>query len=152
MTPTMFLAPAGAVGPDDEVRPAQEIEVQRVVLEHEQVVEELAELVGRRRRVDVVQVVEGPGRRHVVRRRADAADALRDARHLLGGPADAEPLEPAQFGDLEVRVGHLALVVQEDLDLAVAFEARDGVDGDVLAHTVAPVRRRWRRDVGSENR
>ena len=138
--------------PDDEIRPAEEVEVQRVILEHEEVVEEFADLVAGRRRVDVVEVVEGAGRGHVVRRGTDAADALRDLRHFLGGAPDAEPLEAAQFGDLQVRVGHLARVVEEDLDLAVAFESRDGVDGDALAHTVAPVCRRRSRDVGSENR
>jgi len=31
---------------------------------------------------------------------------------------------------LKIRVGHLAFVVQEDIDLAVAFEPRDRIDRD----------------------
>jgi len=54
---------------------------------------------------------------------AHAADARRDARQLLDGTADAEALEAAQLGDLEIDVGDLAGVVDEDLDLAVALEA-----------------------------
>ena len=73
------------------------------------------------------QRVQGLGGRHVVRLGTHAADAVGDARHLLGRPADAELLEAAQLGDLEVDVGDVALVVQEDLDLAVAFEPGDRV-------------------------
>jgi len=43
-----------------------------------------------------------------------------------------EPLEPAQFRDLEVRVGHSPWSSRKISSLPVAFESRDGVDGDVL--------------------
>ena len=45
------------------------------------------------------------------------------------GPAHAEGLEAAQLGDLEVGVLDVAGRVEEDLDLAVALEARDRIDG-----------------------
>ncbi len=48
------------------------------------------------------------------------------------GRPTTEALEAAQFGDLEIGVGDLALVVQEDLDLAVAFQAGDRVNCDAL--------------------
>ena len=43
-------------------------------------------------------------------------------------------LEAAQLRDLEIAFGHIALVVEEDLDLAVAFEPGDGVDGEMGGH------------------
>ncbi len=66
--------------------------------------------------------------------RADAADARHEARHLVKRPALAEALEAAHLRDVEVRVLHLALVVELDGDLAVAFKARYRIDGDGLAH------------------
>ena len=88
-------------------------------------------------RLDVIQRIQRLGGRHVVRLGAHAADAVGDARHFLGRPADAELLEAAQLGDDEVGVRHIPLVVQEDLDLAVAFQARDGINADLL-HRAAP--------------
>ena len=108
-TPRMFRSAAGAVGADDEVRPAQGVEVRRVVGGVEDAVEQLAELLGRRRRIDVEHGVQGLGGRHVVGLGADAADAGRQVRHVLGRPAHAELLEAAQLGDLQVGVGHVAL-------------------------------------------
>jgi hypothetical protein len=78
----------------------------------------------------VVDRVAGLGGGHVVGFRADAADAVGQRRHLLDGAADAEALEATQLGDLEVGVGDLAVRIEEDLDLAVALEPGDGVDGD----------------------
>ena len=37
----------------------------------------------------------------------------------------AEHLEAAQFGHLQVGAFHVALVIEEDVNLAVAFEAGD---------------------------
>ena len=125
------------VGADNEVRTAQRVEVRGVVGDVEGRVEHLAHLLGRRRRLDVKQRVQRLGGRHVVRLGADAADAVGDARHLLGRPADAELLEAAQLRDLEVGVRDVALSFEEDLDLAVTFEARDGINGDLL-HRAAP--------------
>ena len=60
--------------------------------------------------------------------RADAADARGDGRHLVIGPALGEFLEAAHLGDVELRFGDAARVVQEDIDLGVAFDAGDGVE------------------------
>ena len=119
-------------GTDDEVRPAQGVEVRRVVGGVEDAVEQFAELLGRRRRIDVEHRVQRLGGRHVVGLGADAANAGRQVGHVLGRPAHAELLEAAQLRDLQVGVGHVALVVEEDVDLAVAFQPRDGVDGDTF--------------------
>ena len=115
---------------DHEVGAAQGVEVGGVVGHVEGAVEQLAQELGGPRRVDVVDRVGGLRGGHVVRFRADAADAVGQRRHLLHGAADAEPLEAAQLRNLEVRVGDLTVRIEEDLDLAVALEPGDGVDGD----------------------
>ena len=117
---------------DDEVRPAQGVEVRRVVGGVEDAVEQLAELLGRRRRIDVEHGVQGLGGRQVMGLGADAADPRRQVRHVLGRPAHAELLEAAQLGNLQVGVGHVALVVEEDVDLAVTFQPGDGINGNTL--------------------
>ena len=125
----------GGIGgrPDDEVGAGEHVEVGRVVAHVEGVVEQLAELAPRGSRLDPEDAVDGLGGGHVVRLGADAADARRDARELLDRAADAEALEAAQLGDLEVDVGDLAGVVHEDLDLAVTLEPGDRIDSD-LSH------------------
>jgi len=67
----------------------------------------------------------------VVRGGADAADAAGELGHVLGGTAAGEHLEAAQLGHLEVGAFDVALAIEVDVDLAVAFEARDRVDRDV---------------------
>ncbi len=133
----MFRSAGGAVGADDEVGAAQGVEVGRMVGGEEDAVEQLAQLLGRRRRIDVKHVVQRLGGGHVVGLGADAADAVGQVRHVFGGPAYAEFLEAPQLGDLQVGVGHISLVVEEDVDLAVAFQPRDGVDGNAF-HEFVP--------------
>ena len=53
------------------------------------------------------------------------------------GRPTREGLKAAQLRDLEVGVGNIALLVEEDLDLAVPFQAGDGIDGDAV-HDVPP--------------
>ncbi len=60
---------------------------------------------------------------------ANAADPVGDVGHVFGHPTDAELLEAAQFRDLQVGVCHLALLVQENINFAVAFEAGDWING-----------------------
>ena len=81
--------------------------------------------------------VGGFGGGHVMRLRADAADAVGQHRHFFDRPAHAKLLEAAQLGDLKVGVGDVALVVQKDLDLAVPFQARDRVNADSLHHVAS---------------
>src|ERR1035438_3853182 len=61
---------------------------------------------------------------------ADTADAAGDLRHVLRWACEGEYFEAAQFGDLQVGAFDVALVIEEDVDLAVAFETRDRVDGE----------------------
>jgi len=140
----------GRVGrrPDHEVGAGEDVEVRRVVGDEERVVEQFTEAPPGRRGLDAEHGVDGLRRGHMVRLRADAADARRDAGQLLDRAADAEPFEAAQLGDLEVDVGDLAGVVHEDLDLAVALEAGDGIDGYLLHQTLALLSR----ELASPNR
>ncbi len=117
-------------GADDEVGAAQDVDVQGVVFQHEGVIDQLADLAAAEARLDLVQVVQGLGGGHVMGGGADTADAAGDLRHVLGRSAEAEHLEAAQLGHLQVGAFDVALVVEEDVDLAVAFEAGDGIDGE----------------------
>ena len=121
--------------PDDEIGTAQGVEVRRMVGGVENAVEQLAELLGRRRRIDVEHGVEGLGGRQVVGLGADAADPRRQVRHVLGRPAHAELLEAAKLRNLQIGVGHVALLVEEDVDLAVTFEPRNGINRNTFHHS-----------------
>ena len=90
--------------------------------------------------LDADDLVARLDRGQVMADRADAADALGDQRHLEEHPAFAELLEAAELVDVEDRLLDLALVVQMDDDLGVAFDARDGLDDDFLAHDPSPHR------------
>ncbi len=118
--------------PHDEVRRGQVVEVQEVVVEHVRVIYHPPESLAVGRQLNFVNRVRCLRACEVVDERSNAADARRDPGDLLHRPAHAELLEAAQLRDLEVRLGYVAGVVQEDGDLAVAFQARDGVDLDFL--------------------
>src|ERR1035441_10178167 len=96
----------------DEVGSAQDKEVQGMVLQRERVIDQLADLAARRGGLDLVEIVEGLGGGHVMRGGADTADAA---------------------GDLQVGAFDVALVIEEDVDLAVTFKACDRVDGEAAA-------------------
>ena len=65
---------------------------------------------------------------------ADAADARGDAGHFLVRPALAKLLEAAKLDHVELGVGHVAGVVQENADLGVALDAGYGVNDDAFRH------------------
>ncbi len=98
----------------------------------EGVVEQSAQLLGRAGRIDVVDRVAGLGAGHVVRLGADAADPGGDPGEFLHRPAHAKLLEAPQLGDAQIGVGHVPVVIEEDVDAAVTLQAGDRVDGDRL--------------------
>ena len=118
------------LGSDDKVGSAEDKDMQGMVFEHEGVIDQLAELAARRGGLDLVEVVERLGGGHVVGGGADPAYSAGDLRHVLGRAAKAKHLEPAQLGHLHVSPFHVALVIQEDVNLAVALEAGDRLDED----------------------
>ena len=109
-------------------------EAQGVRLDHLGQIQHPPELRGGMRNADRHDGFAGFGGGQHMRDRADAADARREAGHLVKRPAFRELLKAAHLRDVKVRVLHLALAVELDGDLAVAFEARYGIDGDRLGH------------------
>ena len=124
------------IRPQDKVGRAQDVKVDRVVGDVEGGVEQLAQLLGGGRRVNVKDGIARLGRGHVVRLRADAADARRDVGQLFHAPALGELFEPAQLGDHQVSVGDVALVVEKDVNLPVAFQPGDGINADFFHATL----------------
>ena len=109
--------------PEHEVRCGQCIEVRDVAVHVVRGVEQLTELHRRLLGGGFEHAVQCLGGAQVVRSGAYAAKPGGDLVQLVDRPADAELLEAPQLGHLPVGVGDVPLVVQEDLDLAVAFQA-----------------------------
>ena len=129
----MLRCAGRSIGAQNEVRPAKVVEVQSVVFDHEGAVHQFADLLRGLRRIDVIDGIERLGRCHVVRHGTYAADARSDLRHLLHRPALYELLETAQLRHLEIGAIDFAGIVEKDLDLAVALQPRDRIDGDAAA-------------------
>jgi hypothetical protein len=89
---------------------------------------EFPQFLGSRGRIDLVYGVYGLTRGQMVYGRSNAADARHYARDLLYGHALHEFLEAAKFRHLEIAVGYTAVVVQEDVNLPVALQTRNGVN------------------------
>ena len=118
---------------EQQVGRGQVEEMQRVRLQDLAVVHQPAQFLGGRRqprchRAD--DLVQRLGRGQVMRHRADAAQALHHHRHFPIRPALDEFFEAAEFDDVQAHLMHLVVLVEQDRDLAVAFDARDRVDGD----------------------
>ncbi len=89
------------------------------------------------------------GRGHVTGFRADTADPVRQIRHLLGRTRHAEPLEAAEFRDLKIGVGHLAVDEVHPFVLNAITELLEGLAGGAdLDVEVAPEDLEVERQVG----
>ena len=121
-------------GTYDEIGPAEKIEMQEMVLAHEGRVYKFAKFLCCRRRIDMPQVVETFGRCYVMGRRTDAANPRGNARHFFGGPAETECFKAAKLRHLQKCTFDIPLIIEEYLDLAVAFQSRDGIYCYQLAH------------------
>ncbi len=109
-------------------------EAEGVRLDHLGEIQHAAQLRGGMRNADGHDGFAGLGRGDEMGDGADAADAGHEAGHLVKGTALGELLKATHLSDMEVRVFNFALAVELNGDLAVAFKACDGVDGDGLAH------------------
>ena len=65
-----------------------------------------------------------------MRHRANAAQTLHHHRDFPVRPAFDEFLEAAEFDDMQTHLLHALLIVEQDRDLAVAFDTRHRIDGD----------------------
>ncbi len=90
-------------------------------------IEKLPELLRCTRRICLVNGVYGLTRGQMVCRRSDAADSGNDSRKFFHRSSQTEDLESSQLRDLKVSVFHVALVVQEDLDLPMPFQPGDRI-------------------------
>ena len=116
---------------EEQVGGRQVEEVQGVGLEDLPIVHQAADLLGRGGEGQGADHrVEGLGGGQVVAHRADAAQALHHHRHFPVGAALDELLEAPELDDVQPRLFHVAGLVEQQGDLAVAFHPRDGVDGD----------------------
>ncbi len=66
--------------------------------------------------------------------RTDAAEPLHGDRHLPVGPALDESLEAAKLDDVQPRLLHVIVFVEQNADLAVSFDA-----GDRLNHNATRI-------------
>ncbi len=87
-------------------------------------------LCRRRQLLDAENHVQRLRCRQVVRHRTDAAQALHHHRHFPVGAALDEFFEAAKFDDMQAHLMHLVVVIQQDRHLAVALDARYGIDRD----------------------
>ena len=106
-------------------------EMQRVRLNDLPVVQEAPKLLRRRRERPVTgDEVHRLGRGEEMADRADAAEALHRDRNFPVGPAANEDLEAAKLDDMQPHLMDAILGVEQDRDLAMAFDAGDRLDGD----------------------
>ena len=106
----------------------------RVGLDHLAHVHQLAQQLGRARRLDADDHVASFGRHQVVADRADAADARGDGGHFKEHAPLAEFLKATELVDVQVCMFDLSRVVHVDRHPGVAFNTGYGFDGDFLTH------------------
>jgi hypothetical protein len=92
-----------------------------MIAREEDIIEKLPEFLCGRGKIDMKHRIARFCRGHVVRLWADTANASSYARKFLYGTPNTKLFEPAQLGDLKVGICHLAIVIQKDVDFAVAF-------------------------------
>jgi hypothetical protein len=66
----------------------------------------------------------------MVRDRTDAAQALHHDRYLPERTALDKLFKAAEFDDVQAHLTNVIVFVEKQGDLAMTFDARDGVDGD----------------------
>ena len=109
---------------EQKIGRAEQEEVQRMRLHDLTVMHEPAHLLGAQgRRRGAHYMVHRLGGGDLVRHRADAAEALHHDRRLPIGTALHEFLEAAEFDDVQPRLMHAVVRVEEQRDLAMAFDA-----------------------------
>ena len=119
-----------SVRTQNEIRPAQRVEMRGMVGHEERHVEQFADFLCGGGGLNAKEPVEGLDRGHVMSFRAHATDAIGDHRHVFGRPAHTELLEAPQLGNLEVGVGDVAVLIEKDVDFSVPFQPGNRIDRD----------------------
>jgi hypothetical protein len=96
--------------------------------DEERAVEELADLLRSGRRINGKECIEGFDSRHVVRLGTNTANTVRYDGHVLCPAPDAELLEAAEFGYLEICPCNIPFGCEEDLDFAMTFKPCNRID------------------------
>src|SRR3954471_21194262 len=108
------------------------IEVQRVRLQDLTKVHQAADPVSRRRNgLHPYYRVERLGRTQVMADRANTAEPLHHHRYLPVRASLHEALEAPKLHDVKTYLLHAPLIVEQDGDLAVPFDAGHGLDHDL---------------------
>jgi hypothetical protein len=111
----------------DEIGACQGIEVGGMVGAVESHIKQLTQHLGGAWWIDMVNSIYGFCTCHVMSLRADTTDTVGEDWYFLYLSANAEALETAQFGDLEVGIGEISLIIEENFDFAMAFQPGDRV-------------------------
>jgi hypothetical protein len=120
-----------AIKTEEQIRRAEMEEMQRVRLQHLAVVHQAAQFLGSWRQLfgaddDIHRLRRG----QMVRHRADAAQALHHDRHFPVRAPLNEFFKAPEFDDMQAHLMHLVVLIEQDGDLAVAFNPRNGVNGN----------------------
>src|SRR5450756_249180 len=101
--------------------------MQRVRLQGLAEMQQAAQLFSRgRESLHANQLVHRLGCRELMADRADSAQALHDERHFPVGAALDEFLKAAELDDVEARLMDMIFIIQQQRDLAMPLDARDG--------------------------
>ena len=105
--------------------------MQRVRLQGLAEMQQAAQLFSRgRESLHANQLVHRLGCRQLMADRANPAQALHQERHFPVWTALNEFLEAAKLDDMEACLMDMIFIIQQQRDLAVPFNARDGIDGN----------------------
>ena len=106
-------------------------EMQRVRLQHLAEMQQAAKFgCSRSKLIHADDLVDRFRCRQLMADRADAAQALHKKRHFPERATLDEFLETAEFNDMKSRLDDVIVIVDQQCDLAVSFDARDWIDGD----------------------
>ena len=115
---------------EQQVGRTQMEEMQRVRLQDLSVVHQAPHFLGSRRERGAHDHVHRFGCGQMMAYRADAAQPLHHHRRFPVRPSLDEFFETAKLDDVQPHLMHAVVLVQQQRHLAVAFDARHGIDGD----------------------
>ncbi len=113
------------------------IEVHDVIVHGVRRDDQVADVLRVRRHLEAQRVLDRAHRGDRVHRRAHPAEPLGEEPRVPGIAAEEDALDAAEHLARRPRLGDDA-AVHLDVDAQMAFDARDGIDGNVAAHPGTP--------------